>query len=575
MTFTNAALNASRLEDGQKQAVYPQEASTQNKHESKYDRLCHAGVLLGCLLMAALCLLTSRQKFPWNDEVLTYYMAMDPSLSHMIGALKDQINATPPLYWILVWLWCKVFGGAALSLRLFSCLAFMGAYVVLYRMLCRRFGASGAFFGATCALFLFSRVTEQFSEGRFYGLLFLLCTLALAQCVRLSETDRPALPALALNALLHGALILTHVYGFLYSATFGLIFLLRDIRNRRFVPARYVSILAGWLLFIPWISAFRNQAAIGKPWSWIVSPGAAKLFDAFVVFLLDSGRGFVLFVGFVFAVLWALRTAQQRAGLSSAPALGAQPDAQTERAASSRFDAATFALPLIVVTPVLAWTLSKVATPIFVERYMLPGALGWAILLAALMSARDLTLTGAENVRARGLRAGQGWVACGFLLLIVARPFYLTRSRPAPRRDTQAIETLAAYKNLPIVCENGNDYEEAVFNSPQPARYHFIIDEPQALNTDNAHIALSICRIEKALQRQYPKPTALEWPSPEWERFVKANPRFLVFHRAGITWTQDRLMTDPRYRVTAAVSDAVGSDPQDSLLLAQTNASSP
>ncbi len=573
MTSANAAFDApSPPEDRQPRAAEAQDAPLRDRN----DRLCRAGILLGSLLMAALCLLTSRHKFPWNDEILTYYMATDPSLRHMIGALRDQINATPPLYWVLVWLWCKVFGGAALSLRLFSCLAFIAAYGVLYGVLCRRFGAFAALFGATCALFLFSSVTEQFSEGRFYGLLFLLCTLALRQCVRLSETDRPAPAALALNALLHGALVLTHVYGFLYSATFGLVFLLHDIKNRRIVLSRYLSVFAGWLMFVPWISAFRNHAAIGKPWSWIVSPSASKLLSAFVVFLFDSGRGFVLCVGLVTIALAMLRAAQTRTALSSASRTstqaGSQAKQQSPRAQSAGFDVPTIAVPVIVVTPVLAWTLSKVATPIFVERYMLPGALGWAMIYAALVSLRNRSAPSTDrtdNIRANTLRAWQIRLACAFLILIVARPFYLLRTRPAPRRDTQPIETLAAYKNLPIVCENGNDYEEAVFNSPQPARYYFVIDEPQALNPDNAHIALPICRIEKGLQRQYPKPAALAWASPQWQQFVKANPRFLIFHRAGITWTQDRLMTDRRYHIVPAAIESAGSAPQDSLLIAQ------
>src|SRR5207249_118901 len=142
--------------------------------------------------------------------------------------------------------------GSFLSLRLFSCLGFVIAYWILYRVLRKRFHEFASLFGATCAFFLFPIIPAQVAEGRFYGLLFLFCTLALHRYVRLSETEKPASKDLLLNALIHGAMALTHVFGFFYGIAFGVGFLLQDLKKRRVVPSRYLSILAGWLMFIPW-----------------------------------------------------------------------------------------------------------------------------------------------------------------------------------------------------------------------------------------------------------------------------------------------------------------------------------
>ena len=83
------------------------------------------------------CVIVSSRKFFWNDELYSYYFLSDPSFTHMLGAFHDKINNTPPLYFLLGWLWARVFGSTELSLRLFSslgmCLACTIVWIVLRR----------------------------------------------------------------------------------------------------------------------------------------------------------------------------------------------------------------------------------------------------------------------------------------------------------------------------------------------------------------------------------------------------------------------------------------------------------
>src|SRR6478672_13132882 len=69
------------------------------------------------------CVIVSSKKFFWNDELLSFYLLNDRSLPHMLVAWSDKFNQAPPFYFIIGWLWDKVFGSTELSLRLFSSLS--------------------------------------------------------------------------------------------------------------------------------------------------------------------------------------------------------------------------------------------------------------------------------------------------------------------------------------------------------------------------------------------------------------------------------------------------------------------
>ena len=156
---------------------------------------------------------------------------------------------------------------------------------------------------------------------------------------------------------------------------------------------------------------------------------------------------------------------------------------------------------------------------------MLPGALGWGHGLlrrpgefATLPHARPNSRHGHAGSEYASPGGGRRRVACGFLILIVARPFLPAHDTScAPPRYAAHSRPSQPAKDLPIViCENGNDYEEAVFNSPQPtARYYFVIDEPQALNTDNAPISRCLSAASrKPCKGSTPNPRPWQWDSP-------------------------------------------------------------
>ena len=51
----------------------------------------------------ASCIAISHKQLFWTDEIFTVLAVDDPSFEHMISGLKNEINASPPLYFILGW----------------------------------------------------------------------------------------------------------------------------------------------------------------------------------------------------------------------------------------------------------------------------------------------------------------------------------------------------------------------------------------------------------------------------------------------------------------------------------------
>src|SRR5436305_12710082 len=79
----------------------------------------------------------------WHDEVLTYNDSQVP-LARVVGWVRDHENC-PPLYFVLINAWTKVFGAGDVSLRMPSAL-FAIATVILLLMFAKEW------FGPTVAL---------------------------------------------------------------------------------------------------------------------------------------------------------------------------------------------------------------------------------------------------------------------------------------------------------------------------------------------------------------------------------------------------------------------------------------
>jgi mannosyltransferase len=123
----------------------------------------------------------------WFDEAVTVGL-VGRSLHGMLAAIPGS-ESTPPLYYVLAWVWTRVFGDSEAGLRSLSALAGTALIplvcVVVRRLAGDRAGVAAAALAATSPLLIWYS-----QEARAYALLALL-TAASALCALLAAEARP------------------------------------------------------------------------------------------------------------------------------------------------------------------------------------------------------------------------------------------------------------------------------------------------------------------------------------------------------------------------------------------------
>jgi uncharacterized membrane protein len=255
---------------------------------------------LAIIVGAALRFATLGQQSLDEDETVTVWLLRLPL--HTMLATIPRTESTPPLYYLLAWLWTRAFGTGAIGVRSLSALmgvATIGAcYLAARALLNRRAGAIAALLAALSpALIWYSQ------EARANELLILTSALALLFFAR-SRTDLRAGTTSARNL---GLWALTAVLSLLahYFAAFLVIpqavWLLAEGRHaRRRVGAAVGVVGAAGLALLPWIA--RQRANHGT--SWIASvPLGGRLEDVPPQMMLGEGRPFFHFFALAVGVL--------------------------------------------------------------------------------------------------------------------------------------------------------------------------------------------------------------------------------------------------------------------------------
>jgi hypothetical protein len=168
----------------------------------------HLTALVALILLGAgLRFATLDLQSYWYDEAVTVGLVrMD--LPGMLSSIYRH-ESTPPLYDVLAWGWCKVFGSGEVGLRSLSALFGTASIPVFYaaakELVSRNVGLAVAALAAVNPLLVWYS-----QEARAYALLALLCGLSLLFFARLVRTtDRRSLP---LWALFSALALLTHYF---------------------------------------------------------------------------------------------------------------------------------------------------------------------------------------------------------------------------------------------------------------------------------------------------------------------------------------------------------------------------
>jgi mannosyltransferase len=180
----------------------------------------------------------------WIDEVITVQLVSGP-LVDMLRSLPDA-ESTPPLYYVLAWIWSRVAGADEVGLRslsaLFGTLTIPVCYAAARTLLSHRVGVIVAALAAVSPLLVWYS-----QEARAYGLFVLLGALTFlffAQALAEASPRRLALWAGASSLML-----LTHYFGIFLVTAEGSILLYRH--RSRAVWAATGAIVGVGLALLP------------------------------------------------------------------------------------------------------------------------------------------------------------------------------------------------------------------------------------------------------------------------------------------------------------------------------------
>ena len=227
--------------------------------------------LVGPLYVIVLCAAGLALRLPgfhrgmWEDEITSaYYTQL--GIHHVIPTLA--LNGThPPLYFLVVATEARFHMDALDAIRLPSLVAGVATIPLVYVLATRiAGGVAGAVAAALAAVAPFAIWYSD--EGRMYALLWLVI-LASYLCVAWGE-ESPRWPFLAvLHAITVGVALWTD-----YSAALALVPQIAVIALLRRRWAFVASWTAGWLSFVPWLLALREQygrisvqSFAGQSWS--------------------------------------------------------------------------------------------------------------------------------------------------------------------------------------------------------------------------------------------------------------------------------------------------------------------
>jgi len=504
---------------------------------------------VGSLLIS--CIIISSKKFFWNDELYSYYLLADPSFTHMLGAFHDKINNTPPLYFLLGWLWTKAFGSTELSLRLFSSLGICIGCTAIWLVLRRTYNFWSASIGTLCVFYVSDIILSQNVEARMYGLFLAFCSLGLLLYKFMSEKPECPNSLIFLNIIIHIVIVQTHLFGVFYSAAIVLSLIIRDKYFKIFRPKIYLSVVLSWILLIPYIPSFLNQADAGNPRTWITTPSLIELFHLLII---DFSSLSILNVLFLFVILISIYGLQTF--FKTKNYVFFRRNNQNHQSVNGEISLLIVAFIFLLV-PVLVWIISRTIKPIFVDRYMMPSTFSWSIIVAHLLSRYKFNAINSERKTLKfPYRKYSLTGLLAIMMVLIINP--IIYAKIFPREYLPGLnDNKYGYEDLPIVVQSSHDFVRRLHYSPQEDRYFFILDWEAALDNASGLFTPQEYKHMDALKRNYPD---LFHNVVESKFFLKTYSKFLVLDYLDYSqkckpqdfhcprWLERRIMTS-RYKL--------------------------
>ncbi len=443
-------------------------------------------ILLSAALLVILTgsIITSlffKEQWLWMDEVLSYILISDASITHVNDAVVSGMDANPPIFANVYWFIGHYISANTQFLRAVSVVIFAVTAVFFYRYITTLIGTPVLNFVLMTAIMSLTYLNLILStQIRTYSLFFLVsCGLFVVSHQLMMSPGRIWL--LVANFVVGLLMVFTHNFGLFYLVASGAFFILLLIwsRDRRYLLTlgTYGLIMLVWLLI--WYPNFVIQAEAGKPHSWIPIPTFGSFFsivgELAPMFLLPILR-FVLIIGlFVYITLARLHKNFR--------------DVKNDQAFLFYLFTGFVYLAVIVIS----LTVTFIHTSVFISRYHWPSHL---LLIYQLVYAFYFFL-GTQPL----FRFSLTRLLPVYMVLLTGFLFYQNRKIAIfPSRVLSYLPGLN--KNYPIFFETA-DYFLPIWNHLKDVKAYYLLDWKTAAAEGNILGATVEHKILKSVREKY------------------------------------------------------------------------
>ncbi|NJN68469.1 MAG: hypothetical protein HC884_18040 [Chloroflexaceae bacterium] len=263
--------------------------------------------LWGVLLLLATTPFSQLPRDLWTDEAFTASYTTYSTVGLVLEDVRKN-EETPPLYFLLIWLWSRVAGSGEVALRLPSLIGAMLAVAILVALMQRwRSDAEALVAGAAMAL---SPLVAHFTvEARVYSLLMLMTVGGIAAFEYVYRHPHNRL-ALAGYTLMAAILFLTSYFGIAILAAHNLIWIVRVLRHRAhwrqdLLPWVIVQVGIG-VLVLPWLPALLYQVEVASATTFARDVSAGWFFMLALSLAAYTESSVTMFSIWLFAFFWSI-----------------------------------------------------------------------------------------------------------------------------------------------------------------------------------------------------------------------------------------------------------------------------
>jgi uncharacterized membrane protein len=314
----------------------------------------------------------------WTDEGTSWRLAKQ-GISAIIENRSQTVN--PPLYFIILHYWVRVFGDSEVSLRLPSVLFGLLSIPMIYKIGSAIFDKK---VGALASLLLaIAMIHIRYSqEARGYSLMALLALVSMYYFIGILQT--PSLARSTGYVIATGLLLYTHFYGLLIVLCQNIYYLTILTFSSDDTPLR----LRSWILtqailflsFMPWLRVLITQVLVIQDGYWIPTPSIQSLLETLLEYAGSSRLLLGIFAAFLLLSFISLTRRRQGNAKKNVLLQSAEKWTWSIRLSHNKM---TLLLLLWLVVPILLpFVLSQFSTPIYYTRYTLAASLPVYILVA-------------------------------------------------------------------------------------------------------------------------------------------------------------------------------------------------